>query len=121
MLVILQPLTVPAHETDQYTLPVGREFADLGPDLARMVHDAVVEAMNTINPATKRSLYESRATTRTLRLQSADSISSEVWRQLFGAFPTNESLDTNLSRASLGARYPGQCPSAEGARAPDRA
>jgi hypothetical protein len=71
MLVILQPLTVPAHETDQYTLPVGREFADLGPHFSHMVHDAVVEAMNTTNAAIRHSLHDGRATTRTLRLQSA--------------------------------------------------
>ena len=30
-----------AHETDQYTLPVGREFADLGPHFSRIAYDAV--------------------------------------------------------------------------------
>ena len=107
VLLILQPLTVAAHETDQYTLPVGREFADLGPYFSRIVHDAVVEAMNTTNAAIKRSLHEGRATNRTLRLQSADSISGEVYGKLFAAFPTNETLDANLSREPLRARYPG--------------
>jgi hypothetical protein len=30
------PLTVAAHETDQYKLPLGREFADLGAHFSRV-------------------------------------------------------------------------------------
>jgi hypothetical protein len=97
VLVILQPLTVAAHETDQYTLPLGREFADLGPYFSRIVHDAVVEAMTANNAAIKRSLHDGRPTNRTLRLQSAESISGEVYGKLFAAFPTNEILDASLS------------------------
>lgn len=37
-LLALWSLTAFAHETDQYTLPVGREFADLGPHFSRVVH-----------------------------------------------------------------------------------
>jgi Ankyrin repeats (3 copies)/Ankyrin repeats (many copies) len=107
VLVILQPLTVAAHETDQYTLPLGREFADLGPYFSRIVHDAVVEAMTANNAAIKRSLHDGRPTNRTLRLQSAESISGEVYGKLFAAFPTNEILDANLSRELLRTRYPG--------------
>jgi hypothetical protein len=78
-----------AHETDQYTLPVGREFADLGPHFSRVVHGALVTAVDRTNKAIKLSLdRDDRPTDRTARLQSADFIASEVWGQLFAAFPT---------------------------------
>ena len=43
---LLVPLSPPtdAHETDQYTLPLGQEFADLGVHFSRMVHDAIAAA-----------------------------------------------------------------------------
>ena len=106
-LVALASLPGVAHETDQYTLPVGRQFADLGPYFSRIVRDAIVEAVNRTNARIKRSLHDNRATKRTLQLQSAEAISAEVWSQLFAAFPTNESLDANLDRERLRAQYPG--------------
>jgi len=85
----LQPVPAAAHETDQYTLPVGREFADLGPHFSRVVHGALVKAVDRTNKAIKLSLDRNdRPTDRTARLQSADFIASEVWAQLFAAFPT---------------------------------
>ena len=106
-LLVLQSAAAFGHETDQYTLPVGRQFADLGPHLSRTVHGALVAAVKETNTAIKRSLRRDQSPTdRTLRLQSADQIAGEVWAQLFAAFPTNEILDQRL--AGLRAQYPGQ-------------
>ncbi len=52
-------------------------------------------------------MHDDRATNRTLRLQSAEAISGEVYGKLFAAFPTNEILDANLAREPLRAQYPG--------------
>src|ERR1700693_2545060 len=70
-LFALRSLTAIAHETDQYTLPVGREFADLGPHFSRVVHGAIVEAVDGTNAAIKRSLRDAGPTNETYRLQSA--------------------------------------------------
>ena len=111
VLVALLSSIAPAHETDQYTLPVGRELADLGPHLTRVVHGAIVDAVSETNAAIKRSLVEApairdgRRTDATSPLQSADYIAGKLWLQLFAAFPMNETLDSGL--AGMHARYPG--------------
>jgi hypothetical protein len=106
-LVALQPTAALAHETDQYTLPLGREFADVRIPLSSMVRGAIVEAVNKTNTAIDYSLHDNRPTERTARLQSDDWISGEVWTQLFAAFPTNEGLDKMLATDAMHARYPG--------------
>ena len=101
------PLAAGAHETDQVTLPLGREFADLRVPVSRFVRDAIVAAVNKTNSAIKESLRDDRPTDRTARLQSADWIAGEVLVQLFATFPTNEALDNMLASPSMRARYPG--------------
>ena len=86
---------------------MGREFADLGPHFSRVVYAAIVEAVDGTNAAIKRSLRPTGPTHETVRLQSAEVISGEVWLQLFAAFPFNESLDAGLDSARVHARYPG--------------
>ncbi len=103
----LQSSAAVAHETDQYTLPVGREFADLGPHFSRVVHAAIVEAVNGTNATIKRSLRDNRSADETARLQSAELIANEVWLHLYLAFPTNELLDGGLVSERVRARYPG--------------
>ena len=103
----LQPLAAGAHETDQCTLPLGRELADLKVALSRIVQGAIVEAVDKTNAAIKRSLWHGEPTERTAQLQSADWIAAQVWTQLFAAFPTNEGLDIVLAGEAMRARYPG--------------
>jgi len=104
---VLAPSTVSAHETDQYTLPVGREFADLGPHFSAAVYEAIVQAVDRTNAAIKRSLRQGNQPKETDRLQSAEMIAGEVWMQLFARFPFNETLDGELVSERFRARYPG--------------
>lgn len=96
-----------AHETDQYTLPLGREFADLRIPLSRRVHGAIVEAVSHANAAIARSLRDTGPGEQTARLQAADVIAAHVWAGLFAAFPTNEGLDKMLGGDTMRASYPG--------------
>lgn len=96
-----------AHETDQYTVPVGRRFADLGPHLSRVVHAAIVEAVAATNAQIERSLRDGRPTPRTAELQSPEFIAGKVWGRLFAAFPTNEILDGGLASQHTRQGYPG--------------
>ena len=101
------------HETDQYTLPIGRQFADLGPHLTRLVHGAIVKAVAETNAAINRSLRphppvrDARPMDTTAGLQSADYVAGKVWLQLLVAFPTNELLDNELAAQPMHAHYPG--------------
>ena len=106
-LFALGPSMMSAHETDQYTLPVGREFADLGPHFSAAVYEAIVQAVDRTNAAIKWSLRHSNQPKETDRLQSTEMISGEVWIELFGRFPFNETLDGELVGERFRARYPG--------------
>lgn len=96
-----------AHETDQYTVPVGRQFADLGPHLSRIVHTAIVDAVAAANAQIERSLHNGRPNEPTAHLQAPETIAGKVWGRLFVAFPTNELLDGALASQRTRTRYPG--------------
>jgi len=101
----LRPLTAAGHETDQSTLPLGREFADLRVYVSRMMHDAIAAAVKTTNAAIQASLANGRPTRDTTYYQSADFIAGQVWREVFAAIPTNEIIDAKLR--AMRERYPG--------------
>ncbi len=103
----LAALVAAAHETDQSTLPLGRQFADLRIPLSRSVRDAIVAATDKTNAAIRASLRAGHPNGRAAQLQSADGIAAAVWAQMFAAFPTNEGLDIILADAPMRARYPG--------------
>ncbi len=96
-----------AHESDQYTLPVGREFADLSVHFSRLVYEAIADAVEETNESIADTLSNGEATPETVALQSPDVIAGNVWEQLFATFPTNESLDASLSRPEFRDLYPG--------------
>src|SRR5262245_24021781 len=85
LLSAMWSLPCAAHETDQYTLPAGRRFADLGPHLSRVVHGALVEAVSATNAQIERSLRDGRPMPRTEELQSPEYIAGKVWSRLFAA------------------------------------
>jgi len=103
---MLQCWAAAAHETDQFTLPVGREFADLGPHFSRVIYAAIVVAVDGTNAAIRRSLRDNRPD-EAARLQSTEVIANEVWLQLYIAFHSNELLDGGLVSERVRSRYPG--------------
>ncbi len=104
---LLQSQPIHAHETDQYTLPVGRQFADLGPYFSRIVYGAVADAASDANTAIRRALHTHQPEQQVEELQSADYLAAKVWLHLFEAFPTNELLDGSLVSEQMRAQYPG--------------
>jgi hypothetical protein len=97
----LQPSLAGASETDQYTLPVGREFADLRLYFSRTVYTAIVEAVNEANAGTPD------ASGNPQRLHSPDGIAAKVWERLYIGFSINEAIDGRLGGAAARSRYPG--------------
>jgi ankyrin repeat protein len=96
-----------AHESEQYTMPVGRDFADLGPYFSRIVFDAIVSATARTNDAIADAVEGGASSPSLPQLQSADYIAGRVWEQLFIAMPTNELLDLQLASESVRAQFPG--------------
>jgi hypothetical protein len=106
-LLLLNARPAGAHETDQYTLPIGRDFADLRYDYSRMAYDAIRDAAQFTNSVIRSSLRDGRPTAETETLQSADFIAHEVWANLFTAIPTNEIFEAEQNSEAMHARYPG--------------
>ena len=105
LLTLHSPVTG-ASETDQYTLPAGREFADLHLYFSRKVYAAIVEAVKETNaaikdPPSERSLHEA------VSPQSPDAIAAKVWERLYIEFSINEVMDRTLAGAAARSAYPG--------------
>jgi len=95
------------HESEQYTLPIGRDFADLGPYLSRIVFASIEAAVNETNAAIRQAVESEQGAQRVAELQAPDTIANNVWGQLFLAIPTNELLDVALLSQDIKAQYPG--------------
>ena len=98
---------VQAHESDQYTLPAGRDFADLGPLLSRNFLAAIRDAVAGTNAAIDSALAAGDLPARVQALQSAGHVAGEVWAHLFVTYPANELLDLGLISSATRASYPG--------------
>jgi len=96
-----------AHESEQYTLPAGRDFADLGPYFSRIMYDAVVGATADTNAAIEQALGAGGSPSQLEELQSADYIAGKLWEHVFFAIPTNELLDATLITEPVQSQYPG--------------
>jgi hypothetical protein len=113
--LLAPPRPAAAHESEQYTLPAGRTFADLGPHFSRIVHRAVADAAaatnaeiaDALNPATAATAPDGSPRVSLAELQSQGYIATRVWSFLFAAMPTNELLDLALQSQALADRYPG--------------
>lgn len=106
-LMVCCTLGAVANETDQYSLPIGRDFADLRGYFSKLVYDDVTAAAARVNRQIKESLLDGQPSETTAWRQSADHMSSVVWGYLFRTFPANESLDAFLHSKAFRDRYPG--------------
>ncbi len=98
---------VRAHESEQYTLPAGRDFADLGPLLSRNFLAAIRDAVARTNAEIDSALAAGNVLGKVQALQSADHVTGLVVAHLFATFPTNELLDLGLLSSATRASYPG--------------
>ncbi len=105
LVAIAQPAA--AHESEQYTLPAGRDFADLGPMLSRSFLAAIRAAVADTNAAIDAASAAADRPAQLRLLQSADQLAGQVWSRLFVTYPANETLDLGLLAAATRAQYPG--------------
>jgi hypothetical protein len=98
---------VPAHESEQYTLPAGRDFADLGPLFSRTFLAAIRNAVTETNVAIDAAIASGDRPGQVQVLQSPGHVASQVWARIFVTYSTNELLDLGLLSAATRAQYPG--------------
>jgi hypothetical protein len=101
------PLPAPAHESEQYTLPAGRDFADLGPLFSRNFLAAIRDAVTETNLAIDTALAAGDRPGQVQALQSPGHVAGQVWARIFAVYPANELLDLGLLSADTRDRYPG--------------
>ncbi len=107
LVVCVAQLAAVAHETDQYTVPRGREFADLRLYFAESVHDKLTAAVKSTNASIRFSLASGRETSWTGSLQSPETIAWAVLLQFPPVVHHVETLELELLNPSLRQRYPG--------------
>jgi cytohesin len=105
LVAIAQPAA--AHESEQYTLPAGRDFADLGPMLSRSFLAAIRAAVADTNAAIDSAIATADRPALVRRVQSSDQVAGQVWSRIFVTYPANETLDLGLLAAATRAQYPG--------------
>jgi Ankyrin repeats (many copies)/Ankyrin repeats (3 copies) len=99
--------SVQAHESEQYSLPAGRDFADLGPLFSRNFLAAIRDAVADTNAAIDAALAAGDRPTQVLALQAPNQVAGQVWARIFVTYPANETLDLGLLSAAVRAQYPG--------------
>jgi ankyrin repeat protein len=108
--VLLQAAVLPtarAHESEQYTLPAGRDFADLGPQLSREFAAAIKAAVADTNAAIDAALAAGDRPRQVQALQAPSQVAGQVWARLFATYPANETLDLSLLAPATRSQYPG--------------
>jgi len=96
-----------AHETDQYSVPCGREFADLRLYFSQDIYNKLVDAVNTVNDRIEGSLRDGRATPRTHLLQQPDAIATAVHSEFPLVINHVELLELELRSPGVKDRFPG--------------
>jgi len=107
--VALLPWGLPgrANETDQYTVPTGREFADLRFWLSEHVYDKIEKAVEKTNERIRRSLRDGRPTDQTSQLQSGRTIAAAVKNEFPSFLALTGTLEKELESPETKSRFPG--------------
>ncbi|MGB7159449.1 MAG: ankyrin repeat domain-containing protein, partial [Tepidisphaeraceae bacterium] len=97
-----------AHETDQFTVPAGREFADLGNALSRWAYRAVETGVNRTNTKIQGAVRDKRDPESLKKLQSPDEVAAAVNAAFPPALLLIEQWDVNVQSAKSKANFPGR-------------
>lgn len=107
LLLLLAARPLFAHETDQFSVPVGRPMADLrhlfAEDASRRISDAVV----SLNERIERSLQEGKPTNATRQYYSPAVVARTVYNRFPSVIAHVEQLESRLHSGTVKARYPG--------------
>lgn len=96
-----------ANETDQYTLPIGRDFADLRVYFTGLVLGDIEDSMELVNGDIEEALQAGATKESMEKFYSANEMASVVYSKLFMTFPVNESLDVILHTKVFRDKHPG--------------
>ncbi|CAN5591720.1 hypothetical protein BH09PLA1_BH09PLA1_11120 [soil metagenome] len=101
------PVTT-AHEPDQYNVPAGRTFADVGPELSLWFFRAIDAGVNLTNQQIRHAVESNWSQREIEKLQSPEQLVANVNAQFPYAVTAIEDLDTQFQSARFVDQYPGQ-------------
>ena len=109
LIIVIAALASPtaAHETDQYTLPEGRVFADLGPHLNAWAYKAIENGVSKVNARIKQAAQGGGGTSLT-SLKSQDTIVRAVNSEFGPAYDVIEGYERVLASPALAKQFPGK-------------
>jgi ankyrin repeat protein len=96
-----------AHETDQYSVPTGRQFADLRFWFSEYMYDKLAAAVEGTNDKIRRTLRDGQPTSATVKAQSPDALAWALLLEFPPVINYVETLEGQLRSAKLRSRYPG--------------
>jgi ankyrin repeat protein len=94
-----------AHETDQFTLPAAREFADVGDLLTLRAYNAVNEGVNRINARIRSEIQSKRSPAQ---YHTPDAIAAAVNAEFPAALFLIDGLDKQMIAPSAKEQFPGR-------------
>lgn len=95
-----------AHETDQFTLPEGREFADIGRYFNEWAYGAIERGVNKVNRRAAQSGWTTTSKQTPIQLQ--EEIIRAVNSEFGNAYDVIEGLERKLYSDELKERFPGK-------------
>ncbi len=98
---------VRADETDQYSVPTGREFADLQFWLSNHVYDKIEKGVAKTNERIRQSLQDGRPTAATCELQAPLTIVAAVEAEFPSFLNQVQAIQKELTSDELTSCYPG--------------
>lgn len=96
-----------AHETDQYSVPVGRQFADLRYWLSQYMYDKLARALDKTNDKINRTLRDGEPTAATAKAQSPEELAWTVLLEFPPVINYIEVLESQLRSRNVQSQFPG--------------
>ncbi len=95
------------HETDQYSVPTGQQFADLRFWFSEYMYDMLAGAVDATNQKIARTLRDGQPTAATAKAQSPDELAWALLLEFPPVIHYVETLEGQLRSSKLRSRYPG--------------
>lgn len=107
ILCAILPRDISAHETDQYSVPVGRQFADLRFYFSDYFREALERATAKINARIEQTLVDGKPTASTEKLYNPSELAWGVLLEFPPVIHFVETLEMKLHSPQLARKYPG--------------
>ncbi|MDQ3439771.1 MAG: ankyrin repeat domain-containing protein, partial [Planctomycetota bacterium] len=108
LLVLASAIPALAHETDQFTVPPGREFADIGDTLTIWSYRAVKSGVDRTNNKIRSAIKAKRGEDSLKKLQSPPEIAMAVNAAFPPALFSIEDWDKRVQAAGAKDNFPGR-------------